>query len=117
VSPKRGDRVAPPPVKDEWEVKFGINEAARGWEELCVRAKAKTREAYELMRSNPRPPQDDSHYQLRGDLATRSHAGRDLEQWQIKVSGSGRIWYMPDDEKHTVWVVYASPAHPKETEK
>ena len=116
MSPKGGDRVAPPPVKDKWEVKFGSNEAAKGWEELCVWAKAKTREACELMRSKPRPPQDDSHYQLRGNLATRSHAGRDLEQWQIKVSGSGRIWYLPDDEKHTVWVVYASPAHPKETE-
>jgi hypothetical protein len=68
------------------------------------------------MRSNPRPPQDESHYQLRGELATHSFGGRNLEKWQIKVSGSGRIWYLPDDEKRTVWVVLASAAHPKETE-
>ncbi len=69
-----------------------------------------------MMRSNPRPPQDDSHYQLRGSLATRSHGGQILEQWQVKVSGSARIWYLPDDGKHTVWVVEASVAHPKKTE-
>ena len=43
-------------------------------------------------------------------------AGRSLEQWQIKVSGAGRIWYLPDDDKHTVWVIYASAAHPKQTD-
>jgi hypothetical protein len=51
-----------------------------------------------------------------GDLATREIRGKALEQWQIKVSSSGRIWYLPDDAAHTVWVVYASPAHPKPTD-
>jgi len=55
------------------------------------------------------------HYRLRGSLAARECSGRTLEQWQIKVSGAGRIWYLHDD-KHTVWVVYASAAHPKRTE-
>ena len=116
MSPKRLDRVAPPTVDDEWHVRFGANEAAKGWEDLCTHATAKTREAYELMRVNPRPPEDVSHYRLRGGLATRTFGGRSLEQWQVKVSSSGRIWYLPDDEKHTVWVVLASVAHPKETE-
>jgi hypothetical protein len=49
-------------------------------------------------------------------LATRSFGGRDPEQWQVKVSGSGRIRYLPDDEKHAVWIAHASPAHPKATE-
>jgi hypothetical protein len=65
---------------------------------------------------NPRPPQDASHYQLRGSLATREIKGRTLEQWQVKVSSSGRVWYQPDDETHTVWIVYASPAHPGKTD-
>jgi mRNA-degrading endonuclease RelE of RelBE toxin-antitoxin system len=116
VSPKRLDRVAPPPVGDEWNVRFGTTEAAKGWDELCVHATAKTREAFEMMRSNPRPPQDETHYQLRGTLATRSFNGRDLEQWQVKVSGSARIWYLPDDSTRTVWVIEASIAHPKKTE-
>ena len=116
MSPKRLDRVAPPPVNDEWHVRFGTTEAAKGWDDLCVQVTAKTRHAYELIRSNPRPPQDDSHYQLRGTLATRAYGGKVLEQWQIKVGGSARIWYLPDDAAHTVWVVLASTKHPKETE-
>jgi hypothetical protein len=116
VSPNRLDRAVPPPVGDEWNVRSGTSEAAAGWETLCTHAAAKTREAYDLMRSNPRPPGDGTHYQLKGSLATRSLAGKVLEQWQIKVSSSGRIWYLPDDEKRTVWVVLASAAHPKETE-
>ena len=82
MSRKRLGRVAPPPVNDEWEVRFGTTEAATGWD----------------------------------DLATRLFAGKDLEQWQVKVGGGARIWYPPDDEKHTVWVVLASAAHPKQTE-
>ena len=116
MSPKRLDRVAPPPVNDEWEVRFGTTEAATGWDGLCAYAKATVRQAYELMRSNPRPPHDASHYRLKGELAIRSFAGKDLEQWQVKVGSSARIWYLPDDEKHTVWVVLASAAHPKQTE-
>jgi len=116
VSPKRLDRVAPPPVDDEWDVRFGTSEAAKGWGTLCTHSGTNTREAFEQMRANPRPPEDATHYQLRGALATRAFGGRRLEQWQIKVSSSGRIWYLVDDEKHAVWVTRATAAHPKETE-
>lgn len=117
MSPKRLDRVAPPPVKDEWEVKFGSSQAAKGWDDLCVHAVEKTRAAFEMMRSNPRPPQDEDHYRLRGDLGTREFRGRELEQWQVKAGGGARIWYLPDDGEHTVWLVYAGVAHPKATER
>lgn len=117
MSPKRLDRAAPPPVDDEWEVKFGTNEAAKGWDDLCAQVAGNTREAFEMMRSNPRPPSDSTHYRLRDDLATRSWHGRTLEQWQVKVSNGGRIWYLPDDDKQTVWIVFASVAHPKMTER
>jgi hypothetical protein len=116
VSPKRLDRVAPPPVGDEWEVRFGTSEAAKGWDDLYAQVPENSRDAFEMMRSDPRPPADASHYQLRDDLATREWQGRTLEQWQVKVSGGGRIWYLPDDAKHTVWIVRASAGHPKETE-
>jgi len=36
--------------------------------------------------------------------------------WQIEVTGGGRIWYLLDTEKRTVWVTFASTAHPKATE-
>ena len=49
MSPKRKDRVAPPAVKDEWDLRFGTNEAAKGWEELCRQAATNTRAAYDIM--------------------------------------------------------------------
>lgn len=116
MSPKRKDRAAPPPVNDEWDVRFGTNEAAKGWEELCRQAATNTRAAFELMRSSPRPPEDRRHTRLRGDLATRSYDGRELEQWEIEVTSGGRIFYLVDDAKRTVWVVVASTRHPKITE-
>jgi hypothetical protein len=116
MSPKRLDRVPAPAVEGEWAVRFGTSEAAKGWEDLCTQLPANTRAAFELMRVSPRPPQDGSHYQLRGGLSTRVFKGQTLEQWQVKISSSGRIWYLPDDQARTVWVVYAGPAHPRETD-
>jgi len=116
VSPKRRDRVAPPPRQDEWDLRFGENDAARGWDELCRQAPGNTRDAYELMRSNPRPPHDSRHMRLRGSLARRKFGGSELEQWQIEVTGGGRIWYLVDDDAHTVWLVHAGTGHPKATE-
>lgn len=116
MSPKRLDDVAPPPIGDEWRVKFGTTEAANGWKQLMDRAAVKTREAFEMMRENPRPPENDDRHQLKGGLGTRNLRGKELEQWQVKVGGSARIWYLPDDAEHTVWVVHAGVGHPKETE-
>jgi mRNA-degrading endonuclease RelE of RelBE toxin-antitoxin system len=117
VSSKRRDRVAPPSVNDEWHVRFGTNEAAKGWDELSVQAAGNTRDAFELMRSNPRPPEDARHTRLRGGLATHDFGGRKLEQWEIEVTGGGRIFYLVDDDRHTVWVVHAGAGHPKVTQK
>lgn len=116
MSPTRKERAAPPPVGDEWDVRFGTNEAAKGWEELSRQAATNTRSAFELMRSNPRPAEDRRHTRLRGDLGTRTFDGRELEQWEIEVTGGGRIFYLVDDAKRTVWVVVASLRHPKITE-
>lgn len=116
MTAKRRDRVAPPSIGDEWHVRFGETGAAKGWDDLCTHAGAKTRAAFDLIRVNPRPPRDEEHYRLRGELGTRSWGGRPLEQWQVKVSASGRIWYLIDDDERTLWIVYASPAHPKKTD-
>lgn len=116
MSPKRLDRVAPPPVQDEWDIRFGETKAVTGWEDLCGLAETNSRDAFELMRSNPRPCQDKRHCRLRGSLSTRMFRGRELEQWEIEVTGGGRIFYLVDDAEHTVWVVYAGVGHPRQTE-
>ncbi|HUY44547.1 MAG TPA: hypothetical protein VMV92_02285 [Streptosporangiaceae bacterium] len=116
MSPKRNDRVAPPPRPGEWEIRYLTTGAARGWEDLCRQVPGNTRDAYEVLRANPRPPEDSRHHRLRYDLATRKVGAQELEQWQIEVTGGGRVWYVVDDEAHTVWLVWAGTGHPKATD-
>lgn len=116
MSPKRGDRATPPTIDDEWEVRFHNTAAAKGWEELGRCARNNTRKAYEAMRADPRPEENPRHHRLNDTLATETFRGVVMEQWQIEVTSGGRIWYLIDDDKHTVWIMYASPKHPKATE-
>jgi len=55
MSPKRGDRAAPPPRPDEYDLRFANNDAAKGWDELCRQAAGNTRSAYEKIRTTPCP--------------------------------------------------------------
>ena len=117
MSPKRGDRVAPPPGRNEWEIRYATADAAKGWEALCQQAPGNTLAAWRVMRAEPRPPIDSRHTPLKGDLATKEIGGRSLEQWQIEVTSGGRVWYAVDDDRHTVWVTFAATAHPKATDR
>lgn len=117
MSPKRGDRAAPPPVDDEWDVRFATTQAASGWEDLCAQAPGNTRSAWDLMRTRPGPPETPRHSQLRGKLATGEYGGRTLDRWEIEVTGGGRIFYLLDRDKHTVRIEVAGTGHPKVTDK
>jgi hypothetical protein len=55
VSPKRGDRVVPPPGPGDWDVRFLENEAAKGWEELCRQAPGNALTAWNTLQGVPRP--------------------------------------------------------------
>ncbi|NRQ40753.1 hypothetical protein HII36_54450 [Nonomuraea sp. NN258] len=117
MSPKRGDRVTVPPAAGEWDVRFGTSEAVRGWEELCRHALANTRRCFETLQLDPRTGAGhDRQHRLRGDLATHRHNGKDLQQWEFEVTSGGRVRYVIDDDVRIVWVIYASPRHPKDTE-
>jgi hypothetical protein len=117
VSPRRGERVTVPPPEGQWDVRFGASDAAVGWEELCRHAVANTRRRLEILRSDPRTGAGhDRQQRLRGDLATHRHNGRDLEQWEYEVTSGGRIRYLIDNQARTVWLIYASPRHPKDTD-
>ena len=117
MSPKRGDRAAPPPGPDEWDIRFRDGESARGWEELGRQAPASTLDAWMIMRRNPAPPvQSPRHHRLRHTLATQPVGGRLLDRWQIEVTGGGRVWYLVDTAKTTIWIDLASPGHPKATD-
>jgi hypothetical protein len=45
----------------------------------------------------------------------RKIGGQELEQWQVEVTGGGRIWYCLDEENHKVWIVLAGTGHPRLT--
>jgi hypothetical protein len=96
-----------------WTPRFATSEAAKGWEELCRVAAAPMGEAWVVLSERPGRPQHPARqHRLRGRLADRAVAGRNLQQWQYEVAGDGRIWYCPDAERHVVWVVAAAPTHP-----
>jgi hypothetical protein len=119
VSQRKGDPVAPPAIGTEWKIRFSTNEAAKGWQELENQATGNLRKAWETMRTEPGPGPGrptPRHHPLKGALSTGTYGGRSLPQWQLEVTGGGRIWYLLDEQRHTVWVQKASTGHPKETE-
>lgn len=118
MSPKRGDRAAPPPGgPGQWELRFATNEAAKGWDWLCQQAAANTATAWQELRSRPdRPVPNNRHHRLKGRLANGVHRGVEMEQWQYEVTSAGRIWYLVDVDKRTLWLRHAGPGHPGQTE-
>ncbi|WP_328806632.1 hypothetical protein [Streptacidiphilus fuscans] len=87
MSPKRGDRVVPPPVGGEWDVRFGTAEAAKGWEELGQKAPGNTHRAFDALLTDPAPANEtDRQHRLKGDLKTRILGGLELPQWEYEVT-------------------------------
>lgn len=119
MSPRRGDAVAPPPTGAEWAIHFATNEAAKSWDELVRTAPNNVRRAWDIMRADPGPgpgKPTSRHHQLKGPLAYATHKGHTLPQWQIEVTGSGRIWYLFDEKSGTVWIQHTGTAHPRATD-
>ncbi|NGN67057.1 hypothetical protein G5C51_24510 [Streptomyces sp. A7024] len=117
MSPKRGDRAAPPPVGDEYDLRFANTEAATGWEHLARHADTGLRRAYDRIRSTPQATDSPHrHHRLRGNLGIAEWKGRSMERWQYEVTGGGRIWYLIDVDERTVWITYAGTGHPKATD-
>jgi hypothetical protein len=117
MSPKRGDQVPQPAQGQEWHLRFDTPQAAKGWHDLETVAAGNLRKSWETMRHAPdRSTDPQRHTRLKGGLATITRKGLDLPQWQIEVTAGGRIWYLLDTDHHTVWITYASPRHPKQTD-
>ncbi|WP_072691536.1 hypothetical protein [Rhodococcus marinonascens] len=117
MSPKRGDRVAPPAGASAWELRFATTEAVKGWEALCQQAPANTLTTWHELRARPDTPVPTTrHHQLKGSLATAAHSGVVMEQWQYEVTAGGRIWYLVDTARRTLWIKAAGTRHPKATD-
>jgi hypothetical protein len=117
VPAKRGDRVTPPAKPGGWDLRHATSEAAKGWEQLCQVARSNTWEAWVILTDRPTTPENpDRQHRLRGALSAREVRGKVLDQWQYEVTAGGRLWYCPDPDTRIVWLVDASPGHPKATE-
>jgi len=117
MSPKRGERAAPPPRRDGYSIRFANNDAAKGWELLCQQAAHNLRTAFEAIEVDPCPnPPTSRRHQLKGVLATDTYGGRLMPQWQYEVTAGGRIWYLVDHESRTCWIKVAATGHPKATD-
>jgi hypothetical protein len=115
--PQTWRRRPPPHVGDEWRLRFATNEAAKGWGDLCTVAPGNTRRCYEALRSDPLSMADpDRQHRLRGRLATVTLHGTEYPQWEYEVTAGGRVRYLVDQAKRAVYLVYASPRHPKDTD-
>jgi hypothetical protein len=53
---------------------------------------------------------------LKHDLATGVRNGKTYPQWQIEVTGGGRIWNLFDDNGEPCRVVPAKTGHPRRTD-
>ncbi len=92
MTPKRGDRAAPPPPSGGYHIRFADNRVAAGWENLCTHAAGNTRRAWDAIVRDPRPkPSTERHHRLKHGLGSRAYKGHALEQWQYEVTGGGRI--------------------------
>ncbi|MFJ8622992.1 hypothetical protein ACIRD3_09095 [Kitasatospora sp. NPDC093550] len=117
MSPKRGDRAAPPPTGAEYDLRFANSEAAEGWEQLGRQAAGDLRRAFERIRAEPRAFDNPARqHRLKGSLGTAAFKGQALERRQYEVTGGGRIWYLLDDANRTAWITYAGTGHPKGTD-
>lgn len=117
MTPRRGERAAPPPVGAEYDLRFASNQAAEGWEQLGPQAAGNLRRAFDAIRANPRSRSaPERHHRLKGSLGTATWKGETVERWQYEVTGGGRIWYLIDEAGRTAWITFAGAGHPKATD-
>ncbi len=116
MAQKRGGRVPPPPPTGGWTLRFDSASAAAGWEQVTRQFPGPTRKAFEALEVDPLARSDGQH-RLRGHDDSAVVGGRTLEQWQYELTGAARILYAPDPDRRTVWIIEASPGHPKRTER
>lgn len=113
--PKRRGRVPRPAVAGEWELRFLRKTVADDWEKLCATDRAAAARAHDWLRTRPTERTARNH-PLRHDLADVDLDGSKLPQWQHEVTGAGRVWFLIDEKRKTIWLREVHIGHPKATE-
>lgn len=110
---KRGQQIPPPPLGNEWKLRYATKEST-SFPELEKQFAGPCAKAKERLRTAP-TERNDVQKPLKGRLGTRIINGVDCEQWQYDISASARLWYCVDHTNHTVWLTNASAGHPSST--
>ena len=40
-----------------------------------------------------------------------------MERWQHEITAGGRVWFLIDEEKHTIWIDEVHLGHPAKTDR
>jgi hypothetical protein len=111
--PKRGQQVPPPPVGDEWDLRYATKESL-AFAEMERQFPGNAAEAKARLRTAP-TTRSDVQKPLRGSLGTRNVGGVEMPQWQYDISSGARLWYCVDLDKRIVWLTLAAMGHPRAT--
>ncbi|MFF0157832.1 hypothetical protein ACFYRY_09895 [Streptomyces sp. NPDC005263] len=100
------------------QVRFADAASAKGWDSLAQQARENTYRAWTTMRTDPGPVNETPGTTgSRAAWRTAPTADRPCEQWQIEVTGGGRIWYLLDTARDTCWITFAGTGHPRATDR
>lgn len=105
-------RVPRPTKKSEYAIVFATNQARKGWLDLSATTRNALADAWDFLTRTPTASSPTCH-QLKGSLATMTHAGRTHERWQYELPGGARIWFYVDGA--TVHLIEVHTHHPNET--
>ncbi|MEG3876138.1 hypothetical protein QT972_01975 [Microcoleus sp. herbarium7] len=89
-----------------WLVVAKNRRVNRDWEALMLRAPENTRRCYQDLCTAPIARKPKRVFPLKGKLYKGA--------WEYEVTGSDRVFYVPDEDKRKVLVYYAG-THPKST--
>lgn len=112
--PKRGEQVPPPPVANEWDLRYATKESL-AFAELERQSPGNCAEAKARLKTTP-TTRSDAQKPLRGTLGTRTIGGVEMTQWQYDISAGARLWYCVDNDNRIVWLTLAAAGHPRATD-
>ena len=105
AKPRRGDQVPPPPMGDQYDLRYATKESL-AFPEIARQYPGNTDELKARLKVAP-DVRSDVQKPLKGRLATRLIGGLVLPQWQYDISSGHRLWYCIDTDHRIVWFTYA----------
>ena len=112
MSAKKGEPVARPSKKADYQITLDTREAVKGWTDLLATQRSSVVDAWDFLTADPtrRTAKND---QLRGDLALVTANGKTHQRWQHELSGGARIWYyIEGKEVHIRIAALTTPTRP-----